>query len=90
MPADGLVDFGAQAKRASGCPGRRRCVRGGIPCQKIRVDNHQLALAEVFAVVDRLRNGFTSPCADIAKRAQALTGRRERGRHFPARREYVA
>ena len=82
MPANCLVDFGAQAKRTGGSPGRRRCVRGGIPCQKIRMNNHQLALAEVFAVVNRLRNGFTSPRADIAERAQALAHGGQCGRHF--------
>ena len=46
------------------------------------MDNHQLALAEVFAVLDRVRNGFTTPCADIAERAQALAHCGQCGCHF--------
>jgi hypothetical protein len=50
--------------------------------QKIRPDNHQLALAEILAIFDGLGNGLTAPCADITKGAQADADRRERGRHF--------
>ncbi len=82
MPAGLLVDFGTQTERAGGRPCNIGIVGRGVPCQKIRVNDHQLALAEILAVGNGFRNGLAAPCADIAKRAQALTGCRERGRHF--------
>lgn len=63
-------------------PGGLGRVRRGIPCQKIRPDNHQLTLAEILAIEHRLGNVLTIPCADIAKGAQLLANRREGGRHF--------
>ena len=75
MPADGLVDIGTQAECARSCVCRCGGVCGGIPCKEIRPDDHQLALAEILAIGHRLGNGFTTPCADIAKGAQADTDR---------------
>ncbi|SVS35204.1 Uncharacterised protein [Klebsiella pneumoniae] len=82
MPAGVLVDFGAQAQRAGGRPGGFGRVRRGIPCQKIRPDNHQLALAEILAIEHRLGNVLAIPGADITKGAELLTNRRERGRNL--------
>ncbi|CZY74863.1 Uncharacterised protein [Enterobacter hormaechei] len=82
MPARFLVDFGTQAERAGGRPCNIGLIRRGVPRQKIRVNDHQLTLAEILTVGDSFGNGLAAPRADIAKRAQALTGRRERGRHF--------
>ena len=54
VPSGLLVNFGAQTKRTGG--GICRCfgIQHRVPASKVRPDQHPFALAEVFAVSDRL------------------------------------
>ncbi|MNC46655.1 hypothetical protein D3C75_956810 [compost metagenome] len=81
MPAGFRVDFGAQAERTGGGRGNVAAVGGGVPGDELRPDQHQFTLAEVVAVLDGLRHGFTTERTDITKGAQLLADAGKRCRH---------
>ena len=72
MPADGLVDFGAQAQGAGDGPGGVGGVGGGVPGFELRPDEHQLAGAEAVAVGHGRFLVGTLPGAGVDERSQLL------------------
>ncbi|CRX74635.1 Uncharacterised protein [Yersinia enterocolitica] len=82
MPAGISINLGAQTEGAGGGISNISTVGGGVPAQKIRPNQHQLALAEIVTVQDSFGEGFATVGADIGKGAQLLADTRQCGGYF--------
>src|SRR5690606_7682087 len=78
VPADGLVDLGAQAEGAGHCVGGLGGAGGGVPGLEVGPDEHQLAGAEAVAVGDGSFLVGALPGTGVDEGAQLL-GQRDQG-----------